>query len=146
MTHPSQVHFTIPFRTSFLSFSTAAGFVFKKGKARPFSAFLTLNPKGKIGWEFPPREAKGKGKPAARKQAPRPRRLDRPPLPRLLQDHLADAKPPHEEVKRPGVRAIWPGDFRRCKMSGRFAEMQSPWSDGKSSLAGSTRIDRATFR
>jgi DNA topoisomerase-3 len=37
-----------------------AGFVSKKGKARPFSAFLTLNAKGKIGWEFPPREAKGK--------------------------------------------------------------------------------------
>jgi DNA topoisomerase-3 len=35
-----------------------AGFVSKKGKARPFSAFLTLNPKGKIGWEFPPRENK----------------------------------------------------------------------------------------
>jgi DNA topoisomerase III len=37
-----------------------AGFVSKKGKARPFSAFLTLGPKAKIGWEFPPREAKGK--------------------------------------------------------------------------------------
>ncbi len=33
-----------------------AGFVSKKGKARPFSAFLTLDAKGKIGWEFPPRE------------------------------------------------------------------------------------------
>ncbi|MGA3171660.1 MAG: DNA topoisomerase III [Chthoniobacteraceae bacterium] len=37
-----------------------AGFVSKKGKARPFSAFLTLNDKGKIGWEFPPRESKRK--------------------------------------------------------------------------------------
>jgi DNA topoisomerase-3 len=37
-----------------------AGFVSKKGKARPFSAFLTLNAKGKIGWEFPPREGKKK--------------------------------------------------------------------------------------
>jgi DNA topoisomerase-3 len=37
-----------------------AGFVSKKGRARPFSAFLTLGPKGKIGWEFPPREAKPK--------------------------------------------------------------------------------------
>ena len=41
-----------------------AGFVSKKGKARPFSAFLKLEPKGKIAWEFPPREAKP--------QAPRP--------------------------------------------------------------------------
>jgi DNA topoisomerase-3 len=37
-----------------------AGFVSKKGKARPFSAFLKLGPKGKIIWEFPPREAKAK--------------------------------------------------------------------------------------
>ena len=37
-----------------------AGFVSKKGKARPFSAFLTLNAKGKIGWEFPPREPRPK--------------------------------------------------------------------------------------
>ena len=43
-----------------------AGFVSKKGKARPFSAFLTLNDKGKIGWEFPPREAKGKRPPQAK--------------------------------------------------------------------------------
>jgi DNA topoisomerase-3 len=45
-----------------------AGFVSKKGKARPFSAFLTLNAKGKIGWEFPPREAKAK-QPAPAKAA-----------------------------------------------------------------------------
>jgi len=45
-----------------------AGFVSKKGKARPFSAFLTLNAKGKIGWEFPPREAKPK-RPAPAKAA-----------------------------------------------------------------------------
>jgi DNA topoisomerase-3 len=37
-----------------------AGFVSKKGKARPFSAFLTLDAKGKIGWEFPPRAARPK--------------------------------------------------------------------------------------
>jgi DNA topoisomerase-3 len=37
-----------------------AGFVSKKGKARPFSAFLKLDAKGKISWEFPPREAKPK--------------------------------------------------------------------------------------
>jgi len=46
-----------------------AGFVSKKGKARPFSAFLTLNAKGKIGWEFPPREAKPKRAGAAAKAA-----------------------------------------------------------------------------
>jgi DNA topoisomerase-3 len=40
-----------------------AGFVSKKGKARPFSAFLKLEPKGKITWEFPPREAKSKKPP-----------------------------------------------------------------------------------
>jgi DNA topoisomerase-3 len=45
-----------------------AGFVSKKGKARPFSAFLTLGPKAKIGWEFPPREAKPK-RPAPAKAA-----------------------------------------------------------------------------
>jgi DNA topoisomerase-3 len=45
-----------------------AGFVSKKGKARPFSAFLTLGAKGKIGWEFPPREAKPK-RPAPAKAA-----------------------------------------------------------------------------
>jgi DNA topoisomerase-3 len=45
-----------------------AGFVSKKGKARPFSAFLKLDEKGKISWEFPPREAKPK-KPAAAKAA-----------------------------------------------------------------------------
>jgi len=45
-----------------------AGFVSKKGKARPFSAFLTLDAKGKIGWEFPPRESKAK-KPAPVKAA-----------------------------------------------------------------------------
>ena len=37
-----------------------AGFVSKKGRARPFSAFLKLDAKGKISWEFPPREAKPK--------------------------------------------------------------------------------------
>ena len=37
-----------------------AGFVSKKGKARPFSAFLKLDAKGKISWEFPPREPKPK--------------------------------------------------------------------------------------
>jgi DNA topoisomerase-3 len=37
-----------------------AGFVSKKGKARPFSAFLKLDEKGKISWEFPPREGKKK--------------------------------------------------------------------------------------
>ena len=40
-----------------------AGFVSKKGKARPFSAFLKLDAKGKISWEFPPREAKPKRPP-----------------------------------------------------------------------------------
>ncbi len=43
-----------------------AGFVSKKGKARPFSAFLKLDEKGKISWEFPPREAKGKKAVAAK--------------------------------------------------------------------------------
>jgi len=43
-----------------------AGFVSKKAKARPFSAFLKLDEKGKISWEFPPREAKKK-RPAAAK-------------------------------------------------------------------------------
>lgn len=37
-----------------------SGFVSKKGKGRPFSAHLTLDAKGKIGWEFPPRAAKPK--------------------------------------------------------------------------------------
>jgi DNA topoisomerase-3 len=46
-----------------------AGFVSKKGKARPFSAFLKLDGKGKISWEFPPREPRAK-KPAAPKPAP----------------------------------------------------------------------------
>ena len=46
-----------------------AGFVSKKGKARPFSAFLKLDAKGKISWEFPPREAKPKKPPAPAKAA-----------------------------------------------------------------------------
>jgi DNA topoisomerase-3 len=46
-----------------------AGFVSKKGKARPFSAFLKLDAKGKISWEFPPREAKAKKPPAPAKAA-----------------------------------------------------------------------------
>jgi len=37
-------------------------------EARPFSAFLVLKEKGKIAWEFPPREAKGK-RPAPTKAA-----------------------------------------------------------------------------
>jgi DNA topoisomerase-3 len=43
-----------------------AGFVSKKGKSRPFSAFLKLDAKGKISWEFPPREAKPKRPPPAK--------------------------------------------------------------------------------
>ena len=45
------------------------GFISKKGKARAFSAHLTLNNKGKIGWEFPPRAEKRGGKPPAAKAA-----------------------------------------------------------------------------
>lgn len=52
------------------------GFTSNKTK-RKFDAFLILRPSGKLGWEFPPREAKPKG--AGTKKAPAKRKLIKKP-------------------------------------------------------------------